>query len=346
MLETRLTDRLGIEFPIVQAPIGSATCPELAAAVSEAGGLGTLAVTWRDLDEAKRTIRETARRTDRPFGVNVVLDPAAKALDTDRQIDACLEAGAEIVSLSFGDAAPHVGRLHDAGALALQTVGSAAEARRAVEAGVDVVVAQGWEAGGHVQSEVATLPLVPRVVDAVPETPVIAAGGIADGRGVAAALTLGADGAWLGTRFVATREAQVHERYKRRVREAEATDTEYTDLFDVGWPDQPHRVLRNETIERWEKAGRPPAGDRPGEGEAVAEYPDGTEIERYDEMLPLPGMDGDLEELPHYAGQGVGLAHEIDSAADLVERLAAETEDALATATASGTERDYSANSS
>jgi len=202
--ETSFTDALGLDVPIVQAPIGSATCPALAAAVADAGALGMLAVTWRDEAATREAVAETRRRTDGVFGVNVVLDPAAKDVPTETHVEACLDAGVDVFSFSFGDAAPYVDQVHDHGGVVLQSVGSAETAKRAVDAGVDVVVAQGWEAGGHVQGDVATLPLVPRVVDAVPETPVVAAGGIADGRGIAATLALGADGAWLGTRFLAT----------------------------------------------------------------------------------------------------------------------------------------------
>src|SRR5204862_1663663 len=125
---------------------------------------------------------------------------------------------------------------------------------RVVAAGGDIVVAQGWEAGGHVWGRVATMPLVPRVVDAVRPTPVVAAGGIADGRGVAAALVLGAAGAWLGTRFLASEEIFIHPDYRERVLRAAETDTSYTTLFDVGWEDAPHRTLRNRTLEAWEAA--------------------------------------------------------------------------------------------
>ncbi|MEA5387450.1 nitronate monooxygenase [Haloarculaceae archaeon H-GB2-1] len=238
-LRTPLCGVLDVEYPVIQAPVGSVSCPELAAAVSNAGGLGTLAVTWRDFAETRRVIEATRELTDAPFGVNLVLDDDATVYDTEAHVETCLDAGAPVVSFSFGDASPYVGTVHDAGALAAVTVGSAAAAADAVDAGADVVVAQGWEAGGHVQSEVATMPLVPRVADAVGDVPVVAAGGIADGRGVAAALALGADGAWLGTRFVATEEAHAHERYKRALVEAVETDTLHSELFDKGWPGTP-----------------------------------------------------------------------------------------------------------
>jgi nitronate monooxygenase len=327
-MDTELTELLGIDQPVVQAPIGSATCPELAAAVSNAGGLGHLAVTWRDLSETRRAVEQTRDLTDRPFAANLVLDEATTQRPTGEHLDAVLDAGAPIVSLSFGDAAPHVDRIHDAGGIALQTVGSAAEAEAAEAAGVDAVVAQGWEAGGHVQSEVATMPLVPRVADAV-DIPVAAAGGVADGRGVAAALALGADGAWLGTRFLATEEANAHRAYRERVTGTDETETAYTDLFDKGWPGTPHRVVENETVERFRAAGEPPFGDRPGEDDVVARSPHGDPIERYDEALATPGVEGDVDEMALFAGQSAGLTEEIRPAGDVVADLVAETEAAV-----------------
>src|SRR5213078_3710693 len=169
------------------------------------------------------------------------------------------------VSFIFGDPGSYVDLVHDAGGLVMHTVGSAEEARRAVGSGADVVVAQGWEAGGHVWGGVATLPLVPAVVDAVAPVPVIAAGGIGDARGVAAVLALGAQAAWLGTRFLLAEEMPIHQDYRRRLITAAETDPQrYADLYEVGWPDAPHRALRNSTSKAWEDAGRPPPGKRPG----------------------------------------------------------------------------------
>lgn len=328
-LSTPLRAALGIDRPIVQAPIGGLTRPELAAAVSEAGGLGTLALSWHDLDATRREIRETLELTDRPFAVNLVLDEATVEHPTDEHLAACLDAGAPIVSFSFGDPSPYVARCHDAGATVLATVGSAEEAERVADAGVDVVVTQGAEAGGHLQSDVATTVLVPRVADAVPDLPVIAAGGIADGRGVAAALALGADGAWLGTRFVASEEARAHEGYKEAVATASETDTVRSQLFDGGWPGRDHRVLENETVARWDEADRPGPGDRPGEGETVAEIPGGPGFDRYDDVPPMEGMTGEPEALPQYAGQSAGLTGDVRPAGAIVEALVDETTAAL-----------------
>ena len=140
-----------------------------------------------------------------------------------------------------------------------------------------MIVAQGWEAGGHVWGGIATLPLVPAVVDAVAPVPVIAAGGIGDARGVAAVLALGAQAAWLGTRFLLAEEGPVHEDYRLRLIAAAETDAQwYANLYEVGWPDAPHRALRNSTAQAWEAAGRPGPGGRPGEGEQIARGPSGA----------------------------------------------------------------------
>jgi nitronate monooxygenase len=202
------------------------------------------------------------------------------------------------------------------------TVGSAEQARRGVASGVDVIVAQGWEAGGHVGSTVATLPLVPAVVDAVTPVPVIAAGGISDARGVAAVLALGAQAAWLGTRFLLAEEMPIHEDYRRRLIAAAETDPQwYPNLYDVGWPDSPHRALRNSTAQAWEAAGRPPDGKRPGDGDVIAHFASGEAIVRYEPAPPMAGTTGDIEALSLWAGQDVALARKSQPAADIVAEL-------------------------
>jgi NAD(P)H-dependent flavin oxidoreductase YrpB (nitropropane dioxygenase family) len=205
MFDTALTRLLNLDVPIVQAPIANLTCPELVAAVSNAGALGMLSVTWRKPEEIRSLLRRIRELTDRPFGVNLVL-----AWNMRKRLEVCLEEGVPVVSFFWGDPSPYLGPVHDAGAVAMLTVGSAEHARIAVDQGVDILVAQGCEAGGHVIGSVATLPLVPSVVDAAGGTPVVAADGIADGRGLAAVLALGAAGAWIGTRFVASEEALAH----------------------------------------------------------------------------------------------------------------------------------------
>jgi len=324
-LATPFCGKLGIEFPIIQAPIGSASTPQLAAAVSNAGALGMLSVTWRSLEEVRRVIRETRKVTTRPFGVNLVLE-----WPQEERLRVCLEEGVRVISFFWGDPAALARQAHAAGALVLHSVGSAGEARQAVDAGCDVVVAQGWEAGGHVRGQVTTMALVPRVVDAVAPTPVVAAGGIADGRGLAAALVLGAAGVWIGTRFLASEEAAAHSLYKESIVGAAEVDTVYTSLFEGGWPNAPHRVLRNSTVANWEAAGSPPPGKRSREGEIVARFPDGEPIARYSDIPPLPGMTGDVEALPHYAGQSAGLVTRVRPAGQIVRDLLEEAGAALA----------------
>ncbi|WP_309712989.1 nitronate monooxygenase [Armatimonas sp.] len=310
-MKNRFCEHFGLTSPVVQAPIGSASCPELVAAVSNAGGLGMLSGTWREPEALRELIRQTQRLTKRPFGVNLVL-----AWDMTERVAICREEGVEIVSFFWGDPAPHIPGLHAAGVRVFHTVGSADEARKAADVGVDVVVAQGWEAGGHVWGKVTTLALVPRVVDAVPELPVLAAGGIADGRGIAAVLALGAEAAWMGTRFLLTKEAQVHVRYQQCLQEATEADTLYTERFSGGWSNAPHRVLNRPTD--WEQAE-----------DTIAHYSDGEAIGRLSSNLPAPGVTGNIDAMCLYAGQSVGLSREILPAAQLVAQLTEETRTAV-----------------
>jgi nitronate monooxygenase len=280
-----------------------------------------LAMTWTAPDAIDGIIRRMADLTDRPFGVNL------RVSEEDR-LRRCLEAGARIISLFWGDPTRLVPIVHDAGAIVMHTVGSADEARRVVDAGVDVVVAQGWEAGGHVWGEVATMALVPAVVDAVSPTPVVAAGGIGDGRGLAAVLALGASAGWLGTRFVMSSEAETHPRYRELMLAATETSTVHSSLFDVGWPDAPHRTLRNSTVESWVAAGRPPSGSRPGEGEVLARDHGGNEMVRYGSTSPRIELDGDVEALSLWAGQSVGVVREVMRIEEILRSLAEEATDA------------------
>lgn len=323
-MQTSLTRALGIEAPIIQAPMGGASCPALAAAVSNAGGLGMLALSWAGADDTRALIAQTRALTDRPFGVNLVL-----ARPQEERLAVCLAAGVSIVSLFWGDPAPFAERIHAAGALLIHTAASAADAGHAAAAGADVIVAQGWEAGGHVRGEVATLPLLGAVLDAVGEVPVAAAGGIADGRALAAALAMGAGGAWIGTRFLASEEATIHPHYRQRLLAASETDTAHTTLFDIGWPDAPHRVLRNATVEAWEAAGRPKPGDRPGEGEIIARTAEGAPVPRYASATPRPGAVGDIEAMSLWAGQGVAQVRRTQPAGDIVRELVEDARAAL-----------------
>jgi NAD(P)H-dependent flavin oxidoreductase YrpB (nitropropane dioxygenase family) len=324
-MKSVLCERLGIELPIIQAPMGGIVGPVLASAVSNAGGLGMLSPWRADIDTVRRQIRETRALTSRPFGVNLNLE-----FPQEERLAVCLDEGVPVISFFWRDPSALVARAKAAGATVLHTVGSVADAKRALNCGVDIVVAQGWEAGGHVRGTVATMPLVPAVVDAVAPAPVVAAGGIADGRGLAAALVLGAAGAWIGTRFLLSYEAAVHPRYRERLLRANENDTVFLEnLFDVRWPNAPHRTLRNQTVEAWEAAGRPPGGKRPGEGEVIAKSQSRGPIVRYQSCAPSPDTEGDIDALSLWAGQSVGLVSKRQAAGDIVREIANEAEATL-----------------
>jgi nitronate monooxygenase len=307
----RAVSALGCEVPVMQAPLGRGAAAALAAEVSRAGGLGTLGASWTDPASLREQIRSVMRATDRPFCVNLVLD-----FEQDERLEVAIEERVPWVSFSFGLRPELVARARAGGARVLVQVASAHGARAAADAGADALIVQGVEAGGHVQSVVGLLPLIAAVRRAV-SLPLVAAGGIADPASARAALVAGTAAVAMGTRFVASDECDAHPRYKAGLLRAEGRDTVLTELFDVGWP-APHRVLRNSTYERWEAGGCPPSGRRPGEGEEVA-----PGIARYAVNMPLAGVEGDVEAMAMYAGQGVGTIEAVEPAAAIVERYAA-----------------------
>ena len=171
--------------------------------------------------------------------------------------------------------------------------------------------------------------LLPAVIDAAGDVPVLAAGGIADGRGLAAVLAMGACGAWMGTRFVASNESGNHVGHKQKIARANFGDLVETKLFDGGWPNSPHRVIRNSTVARWEEAGCAAPGARPGEGERIGTFPDGSPMLRYNVSTPWASMDGDWEAGPHYAGMSAALIRAIEPVADILARTENDAELAL-----------------
>jgi nitronate monooxygenase len=308
-MRTRLCDLLAIDHPILNAPMGMVAGAGLAAAVSAGGGLGLIGGAFRDPDGVRAELRAAKDLTDRPVGIGFIshLDETADLAA------AALAEGVRVIAHSFADPTPFVAPAHDAGALVLCQVRTVAEAERAAAAGVDVIVAQGTEAGGHT-GRVSTLPLVPAVIDAVAPLPVVAAGGIGDARGIAAALVLGAEGVWLGTRFEATPEALVSRDFRQRIVAAGTDDTVLTETFDLAirmpWPDGiAIRALRNRFTDEWH-----------GREDAVRAWPP----ERADEY-----RSGDYLFSRDYgatpAGESVGVVRGVEPAADLVRRLAAET---------------------
>lgn len=328
MLETRLCRDLGIDHPILSAPLGGGNAgPELAAAVSNAGGLGFLGMGGLSASVIREHIRATRKLTAKPFGVGLLLP-----LLQGGEVEACVAERVPVLLFFWGDVAPHVERAKRAGARVFAQVGSVAEAQAAAAAGVDAIVAQGFEAGGHVRGTTSLVTLVPAVRQAVAPLPVVAAGGIATGRGLVAALSLGAEAVLMGTRFVASEESRASTEYKQRIVQARAEDTVHTMLFDIGWPDAAHRVIRNKAIDEWEAAGRPPSGQRPGEGTVIGQMRSGgklTDVPRYFVGTPLAGFEGDLDYTVLYAGESCGLVNDIKPAAAIVRDVVAEAEAVL-----------------
>jgi len=342
-LRTPLCNLLGLDVPIFSVGFGEGAGPELAAAVSNAGGCGVLGFSSVPPDEIERRIEQTRALTERPFGGNIIIaaldHPDASEenrADAHARIATVIAARVALLVLFWGDAAAFVDEAHENGVRIALQVGSVEEAKRAAETGVDVVIVQGIEAGGHVKATESLWNVLPRAVQAIAPTPVVASGAIGDGSGIARALALGAQGVSLGTRFVATEEAWAHEHYKRRLLESSAQDTIFGELFDVGWPGAPHRALRNKTVEEWEAAGCPPSGDRPGEGEVIGvrHLPWGERPwHRYEVGMLSPDFDGDPEYAVMWAGESVDAVREVKPAAEIVRDLVRETEEALAAAT-------------
>lgn len=340
-LRTPLADELGIDVPILSAGMGSVAGPDLVAAVSEAGGFGVLGVSGASPQAVQERIDSTRALTRRPFGVNVIIDEVGwAASEEDRElvrseVMTAIHAQVAAVVLFWGDPAPYVEPAHEQGVMLLVQVGSVPEAETAAAAGVDAVIAQGVEAGGHVRGTSSIWELLPAVVAAVSPLPVLASGGIGDGAGVARAIGLGAQGVSLGTRFVATEESLAHPEYKRRIVDSVARDTVYTDdLYDISWPGAPTRTLRNRTFDEWDAAGRPPPGHRPGEGTFVGtmRLPSGQafELPRYGGAgSPLVGFEGDFDYPAMWAGESVEVVNDVLPVAEIVRRLAEDAAAAL-----------------
>lgn len=342
-LDTPLRRLLGVEVPIVQAGMGEGARAELVAAVSEAGGLGVLGAAPLGPDRLRAEIGQIRERTDRPFGVNLVFPPEftgpnpllaeaenlAATLDpdsredmrellqvvepgfVDRQVEVCLEEGARVLFSGLGFAPRFIDAFHAAGGLAIAQVGAVEQARRMVDLGVDAIIASGSDAGGHT-GRVGSLSLWTACVDAV-DVPVVASGGIVNGRQLAAALVLGCQGAWVGTRFLVTHEADAHARAKERVVEAGTDDT----LVTRAYSGKPMRVVRNDWVASWEG--------------------------RETEILPFPlqvfategrgrrGLThGDVAEGAVQSGQGLGLIRSVETAGDVVRSMTSEALECLA----------------
>ena len=315
-LSTAFTEFFSLPHPIALAPMGGSAGGALAAAVSNGGGLGLLGGGNGDLDWLARELPIVADGTGKPWGVGF----QSWAIDVDT-VERVLEHNPRAVMLSFGDPSAFVRPIRQAGAALIIQVTDLEEAKQAVDLGADVIVAQGTESGGHgARRGRSTLPFVPVVVDLAAPTPVLAAGGIADGRGVAAALALGAAGALIGTRFQATVDALVDPSISKAIVEGRGEDTERSTVLDIArgslWPSRyPARTLGHPFLDQWRGREDELAAD----ADARREYQDGV-------------ARGDLLPVPVWASEAIDLITDLPYAAELVDTLAAQAEDALARA--------------
>jgi enoyl-[acyl-carrier protein] reductase II len=315
-MRTRLTEILDIEHPVMLAGMGGVSYAEVVTAVSEAGGFGCLGASAMGHDVMVAEIDAVRAGTDKPFGVDLL---TAAPGDMTRDVNAMADRGATVFVAGLGVPRDVIDLCHQRNMLVVNMCGKVRHAIAAVEAGCDIVVAQGTEAGGHTGT-VATFALVPQVVDAVGHrVPVVAAGGMYDGRHLAAALTLGADGVWVGTRFIATPEARAVIGYKDKLLAMQEDDTVVTRAYTG----KTCRVLRNDYTNEFEAAG---AQAEPFPGQYIKSLKDGANHLGGDETTP--GVDPEREFMP--AGQGGGAITDLVPAGELVTRFVAEAEAALA----------------
>jgi enoyl-[acyl-carrier protein] reductase II len=311
-MQTALTELLRVEHPVMLAGMGGVSYHELAAAVSEAGGFGCLGASTMGDQTMVEEIAATRSLTDRPFGVDLL---TAAPQDMPAKVQAIIDGGATVFVAGLGVPREVIDQCHEQDVLVVNMCGRVHHAVAAVEAGCDLVVAQGTEAGGHT-GQVATMALVPQIVDAVGDSvPVVAAGGIVDGRGLAAARCLGAAGVWIGTRFIATPEARAVRGYKDRLVDGAEDGT----MITRAYTGKTCRVVRTPYAEDFERSG---AKAEPFPGQVIRSMTDGVNHLGGDEQTP--DVDPTNEFMP--AGQGMGAIHGLVPAGDLVRSIVAEAE--------------------
>ncbi|MFB2934591.1 NAD(P)H-dependent flavin oxidoreductase [Aerosakkonemataceae cyanobacterium BLCC-F154] len=327
MLHTEISKNYALKAPIISAGMAFVATPPLAAAVSNAGGMGMLGAAMVPPEGLKQMIQSTRTLTAKPFGVDFISE-----FVTDEHIQVCItEKVAVVVFFWSFPKQIWVERLQANGIRVWMEVGSISEANQARELGVDAIVAQGKESGGHNKAEASTFSLLPAICQTVAPIPVIAAGGIIDGKSLVAALSLGAEAVWCGTRFLTSLEANAHSEYKTKVLDANVGDTVRTTLFGPEWPGQNMRVIRNRVVKQW--AGK--------EAEAVkfastneiigSTIMDGQTIPlpKFSTMLPTPETTGDFEEMALTAGESSGNITELKPAGEIVKTMLNEAKETI-----------------
>jgi len=326
MLSTSITRAFGLATPIVNAGMAMIARPALAAAVCEAGGLGTIGSDINPPDVLRDLIRQTKALTKRPFGVDLIGD-----FVTDEHLTVLIEE--KLALAIFFWTLPQqeqVERLKQAGIKVWMQIGAVAEAHQAVALGADALIVQGAEAGGHNRAEASTMTLFPRIRRCFPGVPLLAAGGIVDGATMAAALVLGADAVWCGSRFLASKEAEAHQTYKDRVLSADVGDTAIFSIYGPEWPLQAMRAIVNDGARA--ALGREADAMKEAEGQVIGStILNGQKIDvpRYSAILPTRDFDGDTEQACLTAGQSVGNIDEILPAGEIVRQMTGEAKAAL-----------------
>lgn len=319
-LATKLTKRLGCRHPVISAGMGGPARSALAAAVSEAGGFGLLGMVREPPALIEREIAAVRAATKQPFGVNLIPFATPKQQLED-ELAVCFNARVPAMCYFWEVYPDLIERTKKAGAMVLYQVGSVADAKLAEQAGADLVIVQGVEAGGHVKATQPLASLLPRVAEAV-SVPVAASGGISGGSSLAAALAMGADGVHCGTAFLASTESFAHDYHKQRLVAAKPDETVLTDLFCINWPPHaPVRVLKNSvTAEAGDKLWGYHPDNMP---RVVIGDEEGRDIVKWGTDSPLQSMTGNFEQMALYAGQGVGSERAIRPAADILHEMVA-----------------------
>ncbi|QLF71779.1 nitronate monooxygenase (plasmid) [Peteryoungia desertarenae] len=327
MIDTAITRRFGLKTPILNAGMAMVARPDLAAAVSNAGGLGMIGADVAPAEALRAMVRAVKAKTDRPFGVDLLAP-----MITDAHLDVLAEESVAVCVVFWGNPTrDQVARIKAGGTAFWMQVGSVEEARDARALGAEAIIVQGLEGGGHNRSVATTFNLLPAVKAAIAPIPVIAAGGITDGASMAAAMALGAEAVWCGTRFLASHEADAGDGYKARVLNAGVGDTLSTTLFGPEMPLQPMRVIRNAATDEWAGREEEAIAATAGQTAGTLRTPDGeVPLPRFSVYLPTRDVDGDLDQLCLTAGQSAGKIRTLKPAAQIVDEMTREAHEAIA----------------
>jgi nitronate monooxygenase len=311
-----LLSLLNIQYPIIQAPTGSAVISDMTAAVSNCGALGAIPLSWSSAQQAVKTITDVQSKTKDSFFANFVLSFEPIALP------AALDSGTRVIQFSWGmPSSAMIDAIRSVNAVMGIQVTSKESAETALDLGADYLVCQGMEAGGHVHASKPLARALEEVLDVAGNVPVAASAGIATGHKMREYMQMGAAGVVMGSRFVASKESAAHDQYKKALINSNSEDTVFTTCMNKGWDNATHRILRNSTFKMWESAGCPSPGTRPGETDIIATYGRNKTIERYSVESPNRRYSGDIEAMAVYAGTGVNDISDAPGVEEIINRV-------------------------